>query len=182
MFQANRGRVRGSAIHCLLCVVVLASVPFAGRADTKDRAPRAPLPAELASAKTVFIANAPGDILPKILGTSDRTYNEFYAAMRKSGVYRLVSSPADADLIFEVSFTSSLSGVSGNSATGTSSSTSYTVKLTILDAKTRVPLWWFAEPIAIRGSFLHPVEDANTAYLRAITSLADDVKKLSSTP
>ena len=32
------------------------------------------------------------------------TYNEFYAAMKSWGRYELVSSPADADMVFEIRF------------------------------------------------------------------------------
>ena len=49
------------------------------------------------------------------LGGPDRTYNEFYAVVKGSGSYELVSAPAGADLIFEISFASSLAGVGGAS-------------------------------------------------------------------
>ena len=38
----------------------------------------APVPAQIASAKSIFIANAPGDSFPAPDGGPDRPYNEFY--------------------------------------------------------------------------------------------------------
>ncbi|MFI5114871.1 MAG: hypothetical protein ACHP7J_06980 [Terriglobales bacterium] len=136
------------------------------------------MPAPILAAKKVFIANAPGENLPASLGGPDRTYNEFYAAMKSWGRYELVAAPADADLIFEISFSSSLAGVGGTSTMGCSSSTDNTVRLVILDPKVRVPVWWFTEQVkqeTFRG--LRP-EALNRSLVRAIATLVDDTKKL----
>jgi hypothetical protein len=170
--------VRAAVMLSLLCVAASASVPVAAQQAKKDEAPPAPLPAQLLAAKKVFIANAPGENLPKALGAPVRTYNEFYAAMRKMGSYELVPAPADADLIFEISFASSLAEVSGSSTTGCSSSTDYSVKLVILDAQTRVPLWWFTQSVALQGGFSHRKDTLDSVYVQAIASLVEDVKNL----
>ena len=69
----------------------------------------APIPAQISTAKRVFIANAGGDdpgvVEPLFSGGPDRAYNQFYAAMKSSGRYELVGSPAEADLLFEIRFT-----------------------------------------------------------------------------
>ena len=66
--------------------------------------PAAPAPVPIFSAKKVFVSNATGEIrLP--LGNPDLAYDEFYAAMKSWGRYEIVSSPADADLVFEIRYT-----------------------------------------------------------------------------
>ena len=52
----------------------------------------------------VFIANLGGEYRSSIPGGT-RTYNAFYAAMKRSGQYELVADPAQADLIFELLYT-----------------------------------------------------------------------------
>ena len=120
-------------------------------ATGQSSAPPAPLPSQLATAKKVFIANVPGYNLPDSVGGSVRVYNEFYAAMKTWGRYELVSAPADADLIFEVSFASQILGV----IYGTSTS-SAGFQVVIVDPKTHVTLWWIQQDIenAIREKTL----------------------------
>ena len=68
----------------------------------------APVPARILSAKKVFISNAGGEEWPSLdplyKGGSDRAYDQFYAALKTWGHYELVADPADADLVFEISF------------------------------------------------------------------------------
>lgn len=78
------------------------------RAQAKQAEP-APIPTQISSAKRVFVANAgsdaPGFVEELFSGGPDRAYNQFYAAMKSSGGYELVGSPAEADLLFEIRFT-----------------------------------------------------------------------------
>ena len=66
----------------------------------------APVPPLILAAKKVFIANGGGDEslfdMPQYSGGPDRLYNEFYAAMKSWGRYELVSTPGEADLVFEI--------------------------------------------------------------------------------
>ena len=94
------------------------SLPLFSTEKPRDAVPPAPVPSPIAAAKKVFISNAPGTNLPAYFGGPDRAYNEFYAAMKGWGHYELVAAPSDADLILEISFNSSLSGVGGSSTTG----------------------------------------------------------------
>src|ERR1035441_8663261 len=67
------------------------------------QAPAAPIPSQILTAKKVFISNAGGEYDAGIWsGGRERSYNEFYAAMKSWGRYELVSSPGDADLVFQV--------------------------------------------------------------------------------
>lgn len=64
---------------------------------------------QIASGKKVFVSNAGLDVVSLTLfrkaGDPDQPYNDFYAAMKNGGHYELVTTPADADLVFEIRFT-----------------------------------------------------------------------------
>ena len=57
----------------------------------------------------MFISNAGGESFEGVIdqtvfnGGPDRPYNQFYAAMKAWGRYEVLSSPPDADLVFEIS-------------------------------------------------------------------------------
>jgi hypothetical protein len=183
MLTIVRLRIAKRGILNVLFVIGLLSLPLLSADKPKDAVPRAPVPAPIAAARKVFISNAPGSDLPSSFGGSDRTYNEFYAAMKGWGHYELVSSPSDADLILEISLNSSLSGVGGSSTTGCTSYNSSELKLVILDARMHVPLWWFNEEVNPKISFGHRPERAiDSAFSQSTATLVDDLKKLVSEP
>jgi hypothetical protein len=164
-------------ILCFPVAILFTGMVFASQSNAKT-VPLAPVSTQILTAKKIFIANAPGDNLPDSLGGPERAYNEFYAAAKSLGRYELVSSPSEADLVFAISFTDSLSGVGGTSSTGCSSSTAKNLRLAILDARTGIPLWWFAQPVAQKMSFGHRPEMLDAAFTRSIDTLIDDLKKL----
>jgi hypothetical protein len=176
-------RIAKRRVLDVLLVIGLLSLPLLSADKPKDAVPPAPIPSAIAAARKVFISNAPGSSLPASFGGPDRTYNEFYAAMKGWGHYELVAAPADADLILEISFNSSLSGVGGTSTSGPISYNSSELRLVILDARMHVPLWWFNEEVNPKVSFGHHPEAAvNSAFSRSTAALVDDLKKLVSGP
>jgi hypothetical protein len=99
-----------AAVLCFGLAMLSLSGPV-GAAQPKKRLdpapPPAPIPAQILTAKKVFIANGGGDesryeTTASYSGGPDRTYNEFYAAMKTWGRYELVATPAEADLVFEI--------------------------------------------------------------------------------
>jgi len=154
------------SMFCLMLAVISASAPSLSAQDTKSVTP-GPVPPQIASAKKVFVANVPGDIIPASIGGTDRSYNEFYAAMKSSGEYELVSSPADADLVLEISITHTPDEP--------------LLRLVILDLKTRVPLWCFGEPV-IQKSHIFGHEKATDAFDDARFQIVDDLKRLRAAP
>jgi hypothetical protein len=171
-------RIAKRGIAGVLFVITLLSLPLLSTDKPKEAVLPAPIPSPIAAAKKVFISNAPGTSLSASFGP-DRTYNEFYAAMKSWGHYELVAAPSDADLILEISFNSSLSSVGGTSTTGPISYNDTELRLVIVDAKMHVPLWWFNEEINPKISFGHHPETAiDSAFTRSITTLVDDLKKL----
>jgi hypothetical protein len=111
----------------------------------------APVPGQILTAKRVFISNAGSESygsasyfrLTKYDGGPDRLYNQFYSAIKDWGRYELADSPADADVVCEVRFTSPI----------VDKQTAYDLvydpqlNVTILDPKTRVALWSLTEHI-----------------------------------
>jgi len=112
---------------------------------------QAPLPTQIVAAKKVFIANGGGDDPgmpdPLFNGGGDRPYNQFYAALKSSGRYELVGSPAEADLLFDIRFMvvpdRRPTGFWG--ANGTADAYDAVFRLEIRDPKTTALLWAFNE-------------------------------------
>jgi len=142
------------SLAAALAILGLAQVLNAQQ--SKAPAP-APVPAQIAAAQKVFISNAGGASLETVIdetvfnGGPDRPYNEFYAAMKSWGRYEPVSSPADADLILEISWVLTDTGlrlpVLGQ------------LRLVVVDPKTHVTLWNITE--YVRGALLLGNRDKN---------------------
>jgi hypothetical protein len=167
---------------CALCAIGLLSPSLFGAQQPKGMAPPAPVPVSIAAAKKVFIANAPGNSLSASLGGPARPYNEFYAAMKSWGRYELVSAPAEADLILEISFANAITDVSVMSTSGGGSSSALLLKLVIVDPKAHIPLWWFTESFVLKGGFSNRKETLSSNFDRSIADLVDDVRKLVGAP
>ena len=133
---------------------VFLAIPGVFAAPSRAQAqqtPSAPVPAQILAPKTIFIGNFGSESDPnagrlgQFSGGPDRPYNEFYAAMKASPRFSPVSAPADADLVFEISFMElPLAGgvVKGGSTPNTADAK---VRLVILGTKTRAVLWTFVE-------------------------------------
>jgi hypothetical protein len=128
------------ALLFALCFALTCTFADAGTA--RAQSPSAPVPAQLVSAGRIFISNAGGDIDPntkqlgEFVGLPVRPYNDFYSAMKSWGRYQIVSTPSDADLIFEISFSVSFIGGGGADCK---------FHLVIVDPRTHVTLWAFTE-------------------------------------
>jgi hypothetical protein len=150
----------------------LTAVPGISGQQAKD-APVAPVPAEIVSARKVFIANAGADIASQSIfkraGQPDQAYNHFYSAVRSWGRYDLVSTPAEADLVFEIRFAAPVY-YDGNTAI-------YEPQfgLNILDAKTHFLLWSLSEPVG--GAWREATWLKN--FDKGLDLLMGDLKKVS---
>ena len=136
------------------CVVLATSILQASMlmaGDTKP-SPPGPIPNQILTAKKIFIANAGGDERsreePYFSGGPDRSYNQFFAAMKSQGRYELVGSPAEADLLFEIRF--SVPAIDRQVVRGDtlgSASVDPQFRLEIRDPKTNALLWAFTEHV-----------------------------------
>jgi hypothetical protein len=100
----------------------------------------------------------------------NRPYNQFYEAMKTWGRHELVSSPADADLVLEISWILSDTGlrlpVLGQ------------LRLVVVDPKTHVTLWNFTE--YVRGAILLGSRDKN--FDQAMNTIVSRMKNLVNPP
>jgi len=136
----------------------------------------APIPSQITSAKKVFISNTIGDDLYS--NDPSQVYTAFYAAMKSWGRYELVSSPANADLIFEISFREPVVAVAvTGSAANVPVGGSYTnphLRLVISDPKTRVSLWWFIAHVR------QPLFNSEKSLDQTITDLMGQLRQTTS--
>ena len=140
----------------------------------------APVPGQILTAQRVFISNSGSESygsqtyfrLTKYDGGPDRLYNQFYAAIKNWGRYELVDSPADADVVCEVRFTSPI----------VDKQTQYDLvydpqlNVTILDPKTRVALWSLTEHIQPARNR----EGDNSNFDQAVARLVERTRMLAS--
>ena len=142
----------------------------------KDRrAPAsAPIPSQILDAKKIFISNGGQEGVPRLgtfSGEPERTYNQFYAAIKDWGRYELVSAPSDADLILEVSLAVPAGIFKGDPYVPR-------FRLLVLDPKTHFTLWAFIENVdwAILAG------NRNKNFDQGMTNLVNDFEKLASQP
>src|SRR5260370_29492331 len=95
------------------------------RAQNKKEFLPAPLPSQIYTAKKVFVSNGGDETLGDYSGGPDRAYNQLYAALKGWGRYELETAPADAEVVFEISFASLGLGenISGDGGTPVSNQT-----------------------------------------------------------
>lgn len=165
----------------VLFVVFLMSIPLvtiAGAGQSKEVQP-GPIPAQISSAKKVFIGyageNQPVEPDSIFTGGSQRAYDEFYAGMKSAGKYELVGAPADADLLFEVGLTAPKSGA-GATDPSVFGKIPYDpqFQLVIRDPKTNALLWAFIEHV--QWAILQGNRDKN--FELALTRLENGVQGL----
>jgi hypothetical protein len=157
--RALHGGAALNAIKVRAFCLTAAILAFASvlNAQQSKGAPPAPVPPQIAASRTVFIANAGGASLDTAIdqtvfdGGPDRPYNDFYAAMKSWGRYQIVPSPASADLVFEISWVLS--------DTGLKLPVLGELRLVIIDPKTHATLWNITE--YVRGALLLGNRDKN---------------------
>jgi len=152
------------------------------RAQNKKELLPAPLPTQIFTARKVFVSNAGDETLGDFSGGPDRAYNQLYTALKGWGRYELVAAPADAELVFEVSFASRLLGedISGGGGTPVSNRTfrDAQLRLAIVDLKTHVLLWTYIEHV--QGALFQGNRDKN--FDLAMTALVNDIKNVAGQP
>jgi hypothetical protein len=140
-------------------VGIFALVPILGAEQFKPPA-AAPVPPQIAAARSIFIANGGGASLDDVIdatafnGGPDRPYDQFYAAMKGWGRYQIASSPAAADLVLQISW--------DLSDTGLKLPVLGQLRLLVIDPKTDVTLWTLTE--YVRGAVLLGNRDKNFNY------------------
>jgi hypothetical protein len=139
-------------IACAALAIAWVAVPCVRAQDHRVSA-AAPLPAQMLTARKVFISNGGDETLGDYSGGPDRAYNQLYAALKGLGRYELVAAPGDAELVFEISFATRIvaedvsGGGSGNTPVSSKTVKDSHLRLAILDLKTHALLWTFIEHV-----------------------------------
>jgi hypothetical protein len=168
-------RVARPGVFSVALTLALLPGSFVQAQTTKETAP-APLPAQIISAKKVFIANAGHESnlgAYSYSGGIDRTFNQFYSAMKSWGRFEFVTSPADCDLVFEIRFTNAVVG--GSSV---SPMIAPQFRLKILDPKMHIVLWAFTEHV--EWARMQGNRDKN--FDQSLGRIVADVKNLVTPP
>jgi hypothetical protein len=169
------GTFESAMLHMVVTMVLITgSDLLAQQVDPSPMSP-APVPSQFLTGKRVFISNVPGALVFNPRAAEDapyRAYTQFYASAKEWGYYDLVSSPADADLVFEISLTDL--PTLGDIVHAQSTVRFPYLELTVRDPKTQAVLWWFAE--RLQGANRPATGEKN--YNQAMTNLVNDVKSL----
>ena len=169
---------------CLALVILAAMGSVRAQAVNRSALLPAPVPPQIGAAQKVFISNGGGANLDAALyrtvinGGPDRPYDEFYAAMKGWGRYQLVSSPADADVVFRISFRFSDTGLEWIFDQKGVTPVLGPLQLAIVDPKTRVALWTIVEYVP--AAILLGNRDKN--FDQSMNTLVDRLKKLVAPP
>jgi hypothetical protein len=176
MFDRNRHRVLRAMFVVAMVAMDGMATHAAAQNSGKASATTAPTPTAIQTGKRVFLGYAGVDGMSitafRKAGDVNQPYNWFYAAMKSWGRYELVGSPADADLVFEISFAAPLTG-----ADKISTFAPY-LRLEIFDAKTHFLLWTIVEPV--EGAYRKTTWENNLNA--GMTALVGDLKSIAGEP
>ncbi len=160
----------------LLSVVFSIALTVSVTAQQTKAPSAAPVPPQISAGQKVFISNAGGESFETVInatvfsGGPDRPYNEFYAAIKDWGRYDLAPSPADADLVFEISW--------ALTDTGLRLPVLGQLRVVVIDPKTHISLWNLTQ--YVRGAVLLGNRDKN--FDQAMTTVVNRLKILANTP
>ena len=147
-----------SAITIL--VLSITSVGAFSQSNSAAPIPAAPIPVQMINGKNVFIANLTGEDDMVMSVTEQPYYNAFYAAVKNSGRYHLVSTPEEADLVFQ------LRTIKGG------------VELTVIDPHSNIALWSISHEVVIGGS-LSAVPKKPASVSAALAAVQKDLASAS---
>jgi len=132
----------------LLCFSLASVLVSTQLAIAQSATPMAPVPSQIQQAQTIFLTNSASD--PNFPIDETKAFNDIYAALQAWGHYRLVNSPKQADLVFQLRDIAPITDVTGNRG-GVYSVTSPAFQLTILDPKSNIALWTITSPVNVAG-------------------------------
>ncbi|MGA7884376.1 MAG: hypothetical protein WCA44_01445 [Acidobacteriaceae bacterium] len=161
--------LRKSLALVLSSALVLTPVLPAQQAGTDT----GPVPPEVLTAHAVFVSNGGGSNYFQIFdGGPNRAYNTFYSQLKKAGHYELVSSPSQADVIFEIRAIAP--------AVPVNDAPSYNpqVILTIRDPKTNAVLWTASANVRVIGT----KKRRDRQFDQSVAVLVDELAQVTGQP
>ncbi|HWW96252.1 MAG TPA: DUF4136 domain-containing protein [Edaphobacter sp.] len=159
---------------CFTLALLLASTPLTRAQQTSTIAP-APVPSQITSARTIFIANGGGpNYFNAFTGGADRGYSQIFAALQLWNRYQIVDSPSQADLIFEIHAIAPAVDTGG--AGGADGTFVYNPQLIlrILDPKTNALLWTTTANVKAAGG----QNSRDKGFDESVAVLIDHVRQL----
>jgi hypothetical protein len=111
-------------------------------------APSGPVPARIASAHNVLLTNV--GVSARLGLDPNQLYNDIHSRLSQWGYYQLVSTPQEADLIFQLDEIDPRNGTNVTPGTDAYNRTP-SFRIVILDAKTGIALWTVTAPIYLTG-------------------------------
>jgi hypothetical protein len=136
-----------------LTALLLGTLAFAKDKKVNPSVPPAPLPTQIMTAQTVYLSKGQGSD-PYLKGGAEYAFDVFYSEVKNWAKYRIVDSRDDADLVFDLSYSSQRVGTRVWSTTNTYTGTTQVhsapemdprVTFTVYDRKTGVSLWSLQE-------------------------------------
>lgn len=174
-------RQSSSLLHIAVMTAML-SFAMGAIAQTQADAPAAPVPPQILNAKKIFIANmGPESVYLKdglnhYVGDPNRTYNEFYAAMKAWPQVELVSSPAEADVVYEIHFEDRTAPGIGTLSILTQ------IRLLIVDPKSHTTLWALTEYVGPGGRAKNREKNFDTAMNELVANVKNLVSPATPNP
>jgi len=165
-------------IAAVLSLVLLPTQPAHAQINAGTQATQqanAPVPTQIAAAHTIFLTNSGADANFPVDET--QAYNDVYAAFQSWGHYQFVTSPAQADLIFQLHDIAPITDVTGGRG-GVYSLSSPAFQLNIIDPKTNVALWTVTSPVNVAGN----KSSRAHWFALSVTNLVSRVKVLANVP
>ncbi len=148
------------------------SVPLGGvNHPPAPQVPAGPVPASIASAHTVLLTNV--GISARLGLDTNQLYNDIHSRLQQWGYYQLVSTPQEADLVFQLDEIDPRNGENVTPGTDVYNRTPY-FRVVILDAKTGIALWTVTAPIYITGkkTYAHWMDISEEGLITRLKALA----------
>lgn len=149
---------------------------FAQQPPAPQPYPSGPVPPAMVNAKSLFIANGGADsgLFPHpFSGDQNRGYDEFFAEIQRTGEYRIVSDPAQADLVLDIELQAPLGPQSPNKEYGAADPLPQ-FRLTVYDARSHFRLWVIGE--TVETAMKQETHDRN--FDEAVSNLVSDFQAL----
>lgn len=159
---------------CIALAWLIVLIPTApAQQPNPTPAPAAPIPPQILSAHTVFVSNGGGsNYFDMFTGGPDRPYNTFYADLQQPNRYQLVSSPAQADVIFEIR------GIAPAVSEGDVVGYNPQLILSIIDPQTKAILWTSTANVRALGTQKHRDQGLD----QSVAVLVDKLSRVTGQP
>jgi hypothetical protein len=168
--------LRASLILLPIIGTATAQNPSAPTPGSVTAPARGPVPPALTAARSIFVSNAGADsgLFPKPFhGDTDRAYSQFFAGLKATGVFDLVSDPSDADLVVELQLLAPAGPKDPDKQKGASEPVPE-FRLTVYDRKSHYVLWTLTRSIGV--ALLQKTHDRN--FDEALSGLLQDFLQL----